>query len=397
MREVLGELDGFEVARLGPAWTASSTEGPLGEAVADLAAIVAADPIVGPRIEQKLFATHCERLLAILDPGTRMLVLGAARALVSRIPGLSQFGSLATEAGIGWLLTHPRFVDQLFYAPGLLSCDARALLHHVPKTGGTSLNLYVAQHVSDAYLFFPCTTFGDQVALGGALAGVDIVNELSSRPRSRLVMGGHYNLADAVRRSGFKRVRCVSLYGAPDRLLSSGLRRYLSIAASDGHFAQSLGLDDASRSGLARALAGDGPAIGEARAWVDRVLSSGAFRDHFQDPLSRWCLPTGFTQYRARLASFESLMAKTESFVCYEHPSLDCVSELGLTVNPAAMLGRENASVIRSEVLEAWVGARDWLSDRFRAHDLVGASEAFHTYLTTQHAEARACETTSAG
>ncbi len=355
----------------------------------DRAALVAravADTVMRARLQQKFFADHCADALARLDRGERARVLADVREVASHFPRGTNEAALANAAKLGWLITHPLFVDNLFFVPGLAPVDSHALLHHVPKTGGTSLNHFLVRQVPSAYLLFPCMTYSDLVAMGGALFGADLLNELSARPRHSLVLGGHFNLSIALRRAGRRDLRCVSLFGDPDRLLSSGLRHYLSIAAADPLFARGHGLTDAHAETVA-SIVRDGAHGSDAsmRDIVDRMLASHGFRAHFRDPLARWFLPPDTERYGARLAKFESLVATAASLVLHERPSERCLTDLGLAIEPGAPLGRDNASGIPSAALAALIGGNGWLRDRFRAHDLIGCSDQFHRYLRQHH------------
>jgi hypothetical protein len=354
--------------------------------LADLVAHAVVDPAMHPRLVQKFFVQHCAEALARINTGDREEILACIHEVGSFLTTEVESADLSTVAGAGWLLTDPRLVDGLFFVPGLAPAEARALLHHVPKTGGTSQNSLIVGHVPTAYLLYPCTSFEDLVALGGPLFGVDLLNELSYIPRTGLVYGGHFNLSDVLQRPGHRGFRCVSLFGDPIRLLSSGLRYCLSKASADPAFARYYSVTDVDAAAIS-SIINDG-AHGKdelMREVICRLLSSRSFQDQFRDPLAKWFLPQDIASYSSRLKKFESLIATTGSYVLYERPSMRCLADLGLVAEPGAVLERVNTSALSATALATLVGGNDWLLDRFRAHDLIGYSEQFYRYLLAHH------------
>ena len=384
LREAYGSMAADERQGLDPLLTHSLTEGDK-----DLSALVARavlDPVMRPRLVQKYFVKHCSELLAALHTEARAKVLSDVRDVTNHFSGALDVESLANAADAGWLLTSPSFIDSLFFVPGLVPTESHALLHQVPKTGGTSLNNLIFRSVPTAHLLFPCTTFHDLVAMGGGLFGIDLLNELSARPRRSLVFGGHYNLSVALGRVRKPGLQCLSQFGHPFRLLSSGLRHFLSIASTNLAFARAHGVADQEAAALAEIIR-----IGAhgkdllMRDVIERVLSSAGFQDHFRDPLAKWFLPHDIEDYKSRLAKFESLVATTSSYALYERPSLRCLTDLGLVAEPGAVLERDNTSALSATALATLVGGDDWLLDRLRAYDLIGYSEQFYRYLLSHH------------
>jgi hypothetical protein len=385
LREVLGSMNPSELLRVDRGFIeALATDAPVD--LADLLAHAVEDPVIGQRLVQKFFVWHCAETLGRLDHDAREKILANIRAVDGFLSTEGGSEPLATVSGFGWLLTEPRFIDGLFFVPGLVPTQARALLHHVPKTGGTSQNAAIARHVPAAHMLYSCTSFDDLVVLGGSLFGVDVLNELSYSPRQTLIYGGHFNLSGALQRPSYRGLRCVSLFGAPVRLLSSGLRHFLSIASTDPAFARAHSVTDQEVAALA-AIIRDGAHGKDSlmREVIERLLSSDGFQNHFRDPLAKWFLPHDIASYSSRLAKFESLVATTSSCVLYERPSLRCLADLGLVAEPGAVLERDNTSALSATALATLVGGDDWLLDRFRAHDLIGYSEQFYRYLLSHH------------
>lgn len=392
VRQVLGALTGEEQRTVDPVLLESFMD-PASSDDSGLIASAVADPVLAGRLLQKFFVADCSSVLGKLNRTAREKILGDARELTSYLPRELGLSSLATTDHIGWLVTHPQFVGNLWFIPGLVQAESRALLHQVPKVGGTSVTRLLVDQVPSACALFPCNTFAELVARGGALYGVDLLNELSERPRPSLVLAGHYNLSVTLQRAAEFSLKCVSQFGSPDRLLSSGLRHYLSLAASDPSFAHWVGLDRCDIERLVSVLRnGAGGADPGMRDVIDRTLASQEFQSHFRDPLTRWFLPPDSERYAARLVRFESLIARVDSFALHEFPSERCLDDLGLEVERDASLPRSNVSALSSAALSMAVGGDGWLLDRFRSYDLIGLSSQLYRYLL-EHREVRVAET----
>jgi hypothetical protein len=392
VRQVLGALTEEERRTVDPALFEFDAD-PASSDVSELLARAVANPVLSNRLLQKFFVADCSSLLGELNRTARERVLSEARELISYLPYELGLSGLATTDHIGWFATHPQFVGNLWFVPGLVQAESRALLHQVPKVGGTSVTRLLVDQVPSACALFPCNTFVELVSRGGALYGVDVLNDLSERPRPSLVFAGHFNLSVTLQRAAVFRLRCVSQFGSPDRLLSSGLRHYLSLAASEPSFAHWVGLDRYDVERLASVLRnGTGTADQGMRDIIDRTLASPAFQSHFRDPLTKWFLPPDTERFAVRLIRFESLVSKVGVFTLHEFPSERCLSDLGLEAEPGARLGRSNVSGFSPAALSTAVGGDGWLLDRFRSHDLIGLSERLYCYLLEHHG-ARVAET----
>lgn len=346
------------------------------------------NPVVHARVVQILFAEHCTNVLFGMNSRFIEKVLEETHELIASLPSGSDWKALATPENLGWLFTHPEFSGSLFFVPNLSHSESRAFLHHPPKTGGTSIYNFLQKHALDTcQMLFPCTNFTTLTSFGaGLFHGIKQFTDLVSQPKKTVLYCGHFNLTDAVRRAGTARIRCVSLFGDPDRLLSSGLRYCLSLAASNRFFAREHGLTEDDTVILASVIRNGAYATSTImRDVVDRMLASTGFLDQYRDPLARWYLPLGNTDFHSKVAIFESVVASMNAFVLYEQPSERCAVDLGLTVAETALLERDNVSLISSSALATLLGGDDWLKNRFRMRDLIRDSDRFYQYLLSRH------------
>ncbi len=375
--EVLSFLEADEIVRV-PRFVREKLVGDI--ECSELFSMIENSPHLRSRITQRLFAEFCKKSIEALNESRRSDLLNELSFAVSYMRSRPSAALSANSAG--WFLTHPHFLDALFFAPQLIPSSRRALLHHVPKTGGTSLNSYIETNIPDARVLYPCSSFLEMLSMGGERLAINIVNDVAVRPVNTLIYGGHFNLTDTLRREDFSTCNVVSLYGHPVRLLSSGLRHYLTIATSDTDFAflHDLGSEDV------RVLESiiRGGAIGVDSSFkdiVERVLKSSGYRAHFQNPLARWYLSSDVTNYDEGCRILETLLDSVGSFMVAQFPDRSCFDALGL--ESSAPIERENVSGIDAATFNILLGGDDWFHEKISELGLIGHSLDFYKRLLT--------------
>lgn len=129
-----------------------------------------------------------------------------------------------TARDVAWLMLHETlsnfFVEfaMWHWQPDLY------IIHHVPKCAGTSVNR--AMHEQSRFIAYPQTGFEMMVDGNGLLGFATQVFRFGQlRDRSKLYVGGHFNLPRMISRLGiYGRCKGVTLIRSPDALISSALR-----------------------------------------------------------------------------------------------------------------------------------------------------------------------------
>jgi hypothetical protein len=166
------------------------------------------------------------------------------------------------------------------------------LIHHVPKSGGTSVCAAVYQQ--SYFVAYPHTSFEAMTGAAGLLGFARQLEEFEGSMRQdRIYIGGHYNLPDMLSRLG-DGVQCggVSLARAPTRSTSSAIRYiWTMVEKEDTHWTDVY--PKLEREWLSTVRQGvnrsdDPKFLTEMRKIVEVILQTDEFRENYFDLFSAY-------------------------------------------------------------------------------------------------------------
>jgi hypothetical protein len=138
-----------------------------------------------------------------------------------------------TPAQLAWLMVHEE-LSNYFERYAIQRWEPEVLLlHHIPKTAGTSVYKFLEQ--SGYFVAFPQRSFQEMAKTYGLLGfSGQLAQYQSKNSQNRIYLGGHYNLPDKVDRLGiFGSCRGVILCRQPTDILGSAMR-YIWTKAEGG-------------------------------------------------------------------------------------------------------------------------------------------------------------------
>ncbi|MGO9744375.1 MAG: hypothetical protein ACLPN5_23210 [Roseiarcus sp.] len=288
----------------------------------------------------------------------------------------------ATPNQLAWLMVHEA-MSHYFARFALQKWSPDALLiHHVPKTAGTSLNALV--HERGYFIAYPQPGFKAMWASHGLLGFPRQVRafERGAR-RDRLYIGGHYNLPDRIAELDlFGRVRGVTLCRPPADILSSAARFVWTKIETEGpEFASLYGVEGVDGGELARQRNGlaSGEDLGGAAAAILRaIIGSAQFRSEYDEIYVKFFL-NGEVDSPARLRQY--IQECGALFVSVD-PSADTPRTLA-ALDLQGTLPRANVSRLSERTFVELIGGPDAFAALCR--ERMGRSEEIFRALVGVH------------
>lgn len=198
----------------------------------------------------------------------------------------------ASPEQVAWLMVHEG-LSNYFIHYALQRWNSEALLvHHVPKTAGTSL--YSLLHKQGWFVAFPQTSFVQMCSTNGLLGFAQQVCTFEGFYRhARMYIGGHYNLPDTVREFKlFGRCHGVTLCRPPIEIISSAARYlWTKLEEGDGSIANNYGLstfDGTELKLLRQHMERTGHAECRMSEVLAAILDSPQFRSEYDEVLVKY-------------------------------------------------------------------------------------------------------------
>lgn len=306
-----------------------------------------------------------------------------SRLISDRDPKLAASWKGTTNEVV-WLMLHEALSNSFpTFAVDRWDVEIR-LLHHVPKSSGTSV--YRALYESGGFATFPQLAFEEMVKTRGLLGFATQLANYRAHGAStgRVYVAGHFSLPQRVQELGLtSSTRGVTLARDPATTLSSALRyvwRLISEGAPDGMaYAKDLDperISDAQRLAHERTMDGRPHVI----AMVHETLRAPTFREQFAEVLRKHYCGAGVetpADVRDFLREHDAIIPVTN----VRRDAQRLRDELDLRVP----VPTENASVVTHDDLVAMVGEPE-LDSSFAP--LIGRDDEIFSVLEARRAQA---------
>jgi hypothetical protein len=197
-----------------------------------------------------------------------------------------------TSADLGWLMVHEQLSDY-FARFAIENWKPEVfLIHHVPKSAGTSVNEVVYRQ--SWFVAYPQTNFTTMVRVSGLMGFAAQLRGFEKVScTDRIYIGGHFNLPDMLAKLGYG-VRCqgISLTRKPAEAISSGIR-YAWTMIEQGHpdwMAACPSLEPARLSAVRKAVIGsaDPDALSAMHTIVQTITETADFRENYLNLLVKY-------------------------------------------------------------------------------------------------------------
>jgi len=233
-------------------------------------------------------------------------------------------------ANLAWLMVHEQLSNYFckFVAD---NWDVELyLIHHVPKSGGTSV--CEAVHQQSCFVAYPHTNFNMMIQSTGLLGfGIQLAEFERKSHSDRIYAGGHFNLPDMLGRLGTG-VRCrgISLTRSPADSTSSAIRYvWTMVEQDDPQWTHTYPSFDPARLSAVRrdaTLSGDPVSLSAMRDIAHTIVQAPEFQENYVDLLSKYyynhdvknvfALQSLFSNYPELAPSVDA--ARDENLICWQ-------------------------------------------------------------------------------
>jgi hypothetical protein len=194
----------------------------------------------------------------------------------------------ASPNDLAWFMVHEQLSD---YFPRFVIDNWNPeiyLIHHVPKSAGTSV--CEAVHMQSCFVAYPQTGFRLMKSLLGF--GRQLAEFEKQSRTDRIYIGGHFNLPKVLTKLG-RDIRCrgISLARAPIASMSSAIRYvWTNVEQGDAYWTNACSSLDPAMLTMVReaAVVGNSAGLKAMREISETLLKNGAFQENYFDLFGKY-------------------------------------------------------------------------------------------------------------